>query len=196
MILYVIKDTERDRYKLGIARVIKTRLGNLQVGSPSLLEVIMTVTVNDAHAKAVERQLHEAFRDKRIHGEWFVLTHEEVSAIPSLLVEIESRPCTKANPSKKTPVNSMSGPLSLEQAFKIPFKNPELRKRLQLLEGCTEEITTRRWAEIAACSHDTALRDIAALTEVGILKRSVAGGRSISYELQAPSTLQVPSVAS
>jgi Fic family protein len=33
------------------------------------------------------------------------------------------------------------------------------------------------------CSHDTALRDITALVEAGILKRNSAGGRSTSYAL-------------
>jgi Fic family protein len=35
--------------------------------------------------------------------------------------------------------------------------------------------------KLAKCSHDTALRDIAALVERGILVRNPEGGRSTSY---------------
>ncbi len=60
------------------------------------------------------------------------------------------------------------------------------RQRLvlnQLLDGFEGKLTTRKWAKLAKCSHDTALRDIAALVEGGILVRNPEGGRSTSYSL-------------
>ena len=53
----------------------------------------------------------------------------------------------------------------------------------RLLNGFQGKLTTSKWARLAKCSHDTALRDISALIERGILKRGAAGGRSASYEL-------------
>lgn len=38
-------------------------------------------------------------------------------------------------------------------------------------------------ATLARCSQDTALRDIAELVARGVLRRSAAGGRSTSYEV-------------
>ena len=60
------------------------------------------------------------------------------------------------------------------------------RQRLvlnRLLDGFEGKLTTSKWAKLAKCSHDTALRDIAALVEGGILVRNPEGGRSTSYAL-------------
>ena len=43
--------------------------------------------------------------------------------------------------------------------------------------------SSSKWAAIAKCSPDTALRDITELLARGILRKSDAGGRSTSYEL-------------
>jgi Fic family protein len=60
------------------------------------------------------------------------------------------------------------------------------RQRLvlnRLLEGFEGKLTTSKWAGLAKCSHDTALRDILPLVERGILVRNPEGGRSTSYAL-------------
>ena len=60
------------------------------------------------------------------------------------------------------------------------------RQRLvlnRLLDGLEGKLTTSKWAKLAKCSHDTALRDIAALVKGGILVRNSGGGRSTSYAL-------------
>ena len=60
------------------------------------------------------------------------------------------------------------------------------RQRLmlnKLLDGFTGKLKTSKWAKIAKCSQDTALRDIKDLIEKGILKQEVSGGRSTNYEL-------------
>jgi Fic family protein len=49
--------------------------------------------------------------------------------------------------------------------------------------GFEGKLTTSKWAKLAKCSHDTALRDIAALVQGGILMRNPEGGRSTSYAL-------------
>jgi Fic family protein len=60
------------------------------------------------------------------------------------------------------------------------------RQRLvlnRLLDGFEGKLTTSKWAKLAKCSQDTALRDILALVEHGILVRNPEGGRSTSYGL-------------
>ena len=60
------------------------------------------------------------------------------------------------------------------------------RQRLilnRLLDGFEGKLTTSKWATIAKCSSDTALRDILDLVARGILVRNPAGGRSTSYAL-------------
>lgn len=61
------------------------------------------------------------------------------------------------------------------------------RQRLvinRLLDGFEGNLTTSKWAKVAQCSHDTALRDIQDLLERRILARNPGGGRSTSYALE------------
>ena len=53
----------------------------------------------------------------------------------------------------------------------------------RLLDGFEGKLTTRKWAAIAKCSPDTALRDLVDLVSRGILHKTDAGGRSTSYAL-------------
>ena len=53
----------------------------------------------------------------------------------------------------------------------------------RLLDGFEGKLNSSKWAAIAKCSPDTALRDINELLARGILQKSAAGGRSTSYEL-------------
>ena len=66
-----------------------------------------------------------------------------------------------------------------------PFPvNERQSKVLNLLLGNFEgNLTTAKWAKLTKCSHDTALRDITALMQNGILARSAEGGRSTNYVL-------------
>ncbi len=60
------------------------------------------------------------------------------------------------------------------------------RQRLvlnRLLDGFKGKLTTSKYATLAKCSQDTALRDILPLLERGILVRNPEGGRSTSYAL-------------
>lgn len=60
------------------------------------------------------------------------------------------------------------------------------RQRLvlnKMLDGFDGKLKTSKWAKIAKCSADTALRDIKDLIEKGILKQEEQGGRSTNYEL-------------
>jgi Fic family protein len=53
----------------------------------------------------------------------------------------------------------------------------------RLLDGFEGKLTSSKWAKLAKCSQDTALRDIDDLVKRGILAREAAGGRSTSYAL-------------
>jgi Fic family protein len=53
----------------------------------------------------------------------------------------------------------------------------------RLLDGFDGKLTSRKWAAIAKCSPDTALRDITDLLTRGVLRKANAGGRSTNYEL-------------
>jgi len=53
----------------------------------------------------------------------------------------------------------------------------------RLLNGFESKMTSSKWAKLAKCSHDTALRDIEDLIRKKVLVKDAAGGRSTSYSL-------------
>jgi Fic family protein len=53
----------------------------------------------------------------------------------------------------------------------------------RVLDGFEGKLNSSKYAKLAKCSPDTALRDIHILLERGILTQNGAGGRSTSYEL-------------
>lgn len=59
----------------------------------------------------------------------------------------------------------------------------------RLLDGFEGKLTSSKWAQIAKCSQDTALRDIEGLIALGVLEKEPAGGRSTSYALLWRTTL-------
>jgi len=64
-----------------------------------------------------------------------------------------------------------------------PFNDRQIKLLNKLLDGFEGKLTSSKWAAIAKCSPDTALRDIGDLVTRGVLCKSDAGGRSTSYEL-------------
>jgi len=62
-----------------------------------------------------------------------------------------------------------------------PFNERQITLLNKLLDGFDGKLTSSKWAAIAKCSQDTALRDITELLERGVLKKSEASGRSTSY---------------
>jgi Fic family protein len=67
-----------------------------------------------------------------------------------------------------------------------PLNERQVKLLNRLLDGFEGKLTSSKWAAIAKCSPDTALRDITELMARGILRKSDAGGRSTSYELNDP----------
>lgn len=77
--------------------------------------------------------------------------------------------------------------------FKADFWNKhantpinERQKKLlnKVFDGFEGKLTSSKWAKIAKCSKDTAIRDINDLISKNILQKEEAGGRSTNYELQ------------
>ncbi len=66
--------------------------------------------------------------------------------------------------------------------------NDRQRKMLnKFMDGFEGKLTSSKWAKIAKCSPDTALRDIQDLIEKGVLEKEEGGGRSTSYRIKISS---------
>lgn len=68
----------------------------------------------------------------------------------------------------------------------FPFNDRQRRVLHRLLDDFEGKLTTSKYAVLAKCSQDTALRDIEMLVEHAILIRNPEGGRSTSYSLPSP----------
>ena len=64
-----------------------------------------------------------------------------------------------------------------------PLNQRQVKLLNRLLDGFDGKLTSSKWAAIAKCSPDTALRDIQALITLGALGQAAGGGRSTAYEL-------------
>ena len=71
----------------------------------------------------------------------------------------------------------------------LPFNERQIKLLNRLLDGFDGKLTSSKWAAIAKCSQDTALRDINDLLARGVLQKTAASGRSTSYELAGPKGL-------
>jgi ssDNA-binding Zn-finger/Zn-ribbon topoisomerase 1 len=75
--IYLIKsDIPNSPTKIGIASNVPKRLKTLQMASPCKLELIFTI--EKTYAYQLENTLHQYFKDKKVHGEWFDLNEEDI----------------------------------------------------------------------------------------------------------------------
>ena len=65
----------------------------------------------------------------------------------------------------------------------LPLNERQVRLLNRLFDGFEGKLTSSKWAAIAKCSPDTALRDITQLLELGVLQKTPGGGRSTGYEM-------------
>lgn len=65
----------------------------------------------------------------------------------------------------------------------LSLNDRQLKLVNRLLDGFEGKLTSSKWATIAKCSPDTALRDINDLLARGVLRKMDAGGRSTGYVL-------------
>jgi Fic family protein len=70
-----------------------------------------------------------------------------------------------------------------ERIADFPINERQRAVLNRLVDGFEGKLTTTKYAALAKCSQDTALRDILPLVERGIVVRNPEGGRSTSYAL-------------
>lgn len=64
-----------------------------------------------------------------------------------------------------------------------PMNERQVAMLNRVLDGFEGQLTSGKWAKLAKCSPDTALRDLQQLLATGVLRKTAAGGRSTAYEL-------------
>ncbi len=67
-----------------------------------------------------------------------------------------------------------------------PLNARQVKVLNRMLDGFDGKLTSSKWAALAKCSADTALRDINELLALGVLHKANGGGRSSAYVLSVP----------
>jgi Fic family protein len=70
-----------------------------------------------------------------------------------------------------------------ERTAALALNERQIKVLNRLIDGFEGKMTSSKWAVIAKCSQDTANRDIAALLDLGLLRKGEGGGRNTHYEL-------------
>lgn len=68
-------------YKIGIAYNLESRINTLQVGNPYKIDFYTCLKTKKA--KEIEKKLHKLFEKKRLRGEWYELSEEDLNTILS-----------------------------------------------------------------------------------------------------------------
>lgn len=85
MACYIIQMSGTDYYKIGFTKTsCRTRLSVLQVGNP--IPLVLVQELETKYPVELEKLLHKKFEDKRIHGEWFCLSEEDLILILEKIV--------------------------------------------------------------------------------------------------------------
>ena len=75
--IYLICDPSQNTYKIGVTRnLVQNRIKKLQTGNSSKLHTIYTISTD--YPFRLETLLHNKFKNKRVYGEWFSLSDEDV----------------------------------------------------------------------------------------------------------------------
>ncbi|AJR22503.1 MULTISPECIES: GIY-YIG nuclease family protein [unclassified Sphingobium] len=75
------EDSGYCRIKIGVAKDIEKRRGNLQTGNPSAIRLLGWINTEETFE--LERRLHRHFAATRVRGEWFAL--EPADILPILM---------------------------------------------------------------------------------------------------------------
>ena len=85
--IYLIRVCGTDFYKIGSASNPKARLGRLQIGNPSKLELVTERKVDNSEAE--EYEIHKRWEKYAVRGEWFNFHPTEM---PAVLSEFDTFP--------------------------------------------------------------------------------------------------------
>ena len=87
--VYLIQEeTDENKYKIGMTnRTLEKRMNSLQTGNPNKLTLISYY--ESKNPKAIETTLHRLFSSKKVLGEWFDLTEDDIKKFNPLCEQIE-----------------------------------------------------------------------------------------------------------
>lgn len=76
--MYIYAIGTEEIQKIGFSNNPETRLQTLQTGNPEELSINYIIEVDDDIAPKLEKHIHKEHNHKRIKGEWFAMTKDDV----------------------------------------------------------------------------------------------------------------------
>lgn len=70
-----------------------------------------------------------------------------------------------------------------QRVAEVPLSERQIKALDKVIDAFEDPITNRKWAALTRVSSDTALRDLKALVNAGVLEPTAGGGRSAAYWL-------------
>lgn len=83
--VYLMHDTSNNTFKIGISNKPKYRERTLLSEKPTIELICYKEFPNRKIAESLEKALHNAYSDKRIRGEWFMLDDKEIKELKETL---------------------------------------------------------------------------------------------------------------
>lgn len=82
-LIYLINALNTNQYKIGITddNNLEKRIKNIQTGSSH--ELMLLKRFRSKYATVIERKLHNLYKEKKSHGEWFTLDDEDILTFES-----------------------------------------------------------------------------------------------------------------
>ena len=93
--LYIIQEGDNQNYKIGRSYQVENRLKSLQTSNASKLILIDKYQCKDC--KTLEKRVHNHLKDKKLNGEWFTLSIDELTDITETIIKLLNDIDTKIN---------------------------------------------------------------------------------------------------
>ena len=90
--VYLIKNVDTQTYKIGITNKVKTRRNQIETATGCNIKIIIAIELIDAGDEApelVEKLLFNYYKEKRLKGEWFNLSNNDINDIKELFYKLD-----------------------------------------------------------------------------------------------------------
>ena len=90
-LLYIIRNTDTNKIKIGITQDIDTRFSTIENQSGCIMELVYTTPMM-RNAEILETQAHEHLKGYRYLGEWFSISKEKAIYVIESLISLRYIP--------------------------------------------------------------------------------------------------------
>jgi hypothetical protein len=100
--IYVIHCSGFPYYKIGQTVMPRGRIDALQTGVP--FELILEYAIQVKDMNEVEYKIHQRYEERRIRGEWYLLTDKELEAVKEDITTLKDYVLGQDNPLSQLPI--------------------------------------------------------------------------------------------